>query len=678
MSARREPWAATVLIANDRAEDRQLLRAVLEAMGHVVIEVSNGQQALAEARTAKPDMILSDIQMPGGDGFELCRRLQLDPNLRHVPVVLVAADIEPKYQQLAQDVGAIRVLSKPVEARELRAAVEESLFVGFVPGATQKLQRMNNETFYRRHAAAVGSQLEQKVAELERLARLYKVLSKANQAIVHSNNREQLFPAICRVAVEHAGLRLAAIVLIDQADRKPKQAAWFGAAAGATNDLSVAIDEYDAAGRSLTAEALSSGTPVISNDLLDDPTAIPAYEAARRAGVGAMAMYPLSASGAIVGALQLYAYEPGFFTAAMRSTLEEIASDISYALDNYARDAEHNRAMQTAADALAYNRLLIESSPIGIITYKATGATVSANDAAAKLVGGTVEKLKAQNFRETESFKRSGLLDAANRVLATNRVIDKDFHFASTFGKISWFTGRLVPFEYQSEQHLLALFWDISDRVRATQALREQAEQLQHHAAKVEAAFMQTVEVATTLSEMRDPYTAGHERRVAEIAVAIGGQLGFDARRQQGLRIAGYLHDVGKIMIPSEILSKPGRLSAAEFALVKGHPQASFDILKNVECAWPVAQVALQHHERVDGSGYPQGLIGEAILFEARILAVADVVEAMGSHRPYRPSLGIDKALAELERGRGSAYDPVVVDACLKLFRENGYQLPQG
>jgi PAS domain S-box-containing protein len=200
---------------------------------------------------------------------------------------------------------------------------------------------------------------------------------------------------------------------------------------------------------------------------------------------------------------------------------------------------------------------------------------------------------------------------------------------------------------------------------------------IQHHVAQLEAAFMHTVEVATTLSEMRDPYTAGHERRVAEIAVAISAELGFDARRQQGLRIAGYLHDVGKITVPLEILAKPGRLNAAEFALVKGHPQASYAILKNVEFPWPVAQVALQHHERMNGSGYPQGLKGEAILFEARVMAVADVIEAMASHRPYRPGLGVDQALAEIERGRGSAYDPIVVDACLKLFREKGYQLPR-
>jgi PAS domain S-box-containing protein len=677
ISVEPDPRVAPVLIADDCADDRELLRVALEGMGCTVIEAASGQQALAQARMTRPAMILSDIQMPGIDGFELCRQLQQDPDLRHVPFAFITAYDGSQYHKLAQDVGAVRVLSKPVEAWELRALVEESLSVGFVPDATQKLRRLDNETFHRRHASAVSSQLEQKVAELERLARLYKVLSRTNQAIVHITNREQLFPDICRIAVEHGGLRLAAIVLIDPGNRNAKLAAWYGDGEDSTNELGAALDQIGAAARGLTSVALSSGTSVIRNDLLDDPASTPWHEAARRSHIGAMAVYPLREGNAVVGALELYAHEPGFFTAEILPTLEEMAADTSFALGNYRREAEHNRAMQTASDALAYNRLLIASCPIGIVTYKATGAAVSANDAAARLVGATVAQLEAQNFRQTETWKTSGLLGAAEQVLATNCAIDKDFHFASTFGREGWFTGRLVPFEYQSERHLLALFWDITDRVRATQALREQAEQLQHHAKKLEASLMQTVEVATTLSEMRDPYTAGHERRVAEIAVAIGIELGFDTQRQQGLRIAGYLHDVGKIMIPSEILSKPGKLNTAEFALVKGHPQASFDILKNVECPWPVAQVALQHHERVDGSGYPQGLKGESILLEARIMAVADVIEAMASHRPYRPGLGVDKALTEIERGRGSVYDPVVVDACLKLFREQNYQLPQ-
>ncbi len=216
---------------------------------------------------------------------------------------------------------------------------------------------------------------------------------------------------------------------------------------------------------------------------------------------------------------------------------------------------------------------------------------------------------------------------------------------------------------------VIGMMQDISEKKRAE-------EQIQGYFMLLENAFMSTVQVAMTLGELRDPYTAGHQRRVAEIAVAVGAELGFDTRRQEGLRVAGYLHDIGKIRIPSEILSKPGELSPVEIQLVQGHARSSYDVLKEVKFPWPVAEVALQHHERMDGSGYPQGLKGEAILLEARIMAVADVVEAMSSHRPYRAGLGIEAALSEIERGRASAYDPVVADACLKLFRKNNYAIP--
>lgn len=190
-------------------------------------------------------------------------------------------------------------------------------------------------------------------------------------------------------------------------------------------------------------------------------------------------------------------------------------------------------------------------------------------------------------------------------------------------------------------------------------------------------ALMNTVRVAMFLGELRDPYTAGHERRVAELSVAISAELGFDEHRQEGMRVAGYLHDVGKMVIPAEILSKPGKLNAIEYSLIQAHAQTGHDVLKSVNFPWPIAEVALQHHERIDGTGYPQGLKGEDILIEARILAVADVVEAMSSHRPYRAALGIDKALAEIERGRATAYDADAVDAALKLFRKKGFNIPE-
>ena len=186
----------------------------------------------------------------------------------------------------------------------------------------------------------------------------------------------------------------------------------------------------------------------------------------------------------------------------------------------------------------------------------------------------------------------------------------------------------------------------------------------------------QSIQTIADTVEARDPYTAGHQRRVAELAAAIAREMDLPEEQVTGIHLAATIHDLGKIHIPAEILSKPSRLNAIEYMLIKTHPQDGYDILKNVKFPWPIADIILQHHERLDGSGYPQGLKGDAILLEARILCVADVVEAMSSHRPYRPGLGIDAALEEITSSRGIQYDPQVVDACVALFREKKYVIP--
>jgi putative nucleotidyltransferase with HDIG domain len=204
----------------------------------------------------------------------------------------------------------------------------------------------------------------------------------------------------------------------------------------------------------------------------------------------------------------------------------------------------------------------------------------------------------------------------------------------------------------------------------------------------MEAGMDGIIQVVEFAMGARDPYTVSHQQRVAYLACALAREMGLPPDRVEALHIAGSLHDLGKIAVPLEILSKPGKLNEIEFAMIKTHPQVGNDILQPIKFPGQVSQMILQHHERLDGSGYPMGLKGEDILLEARILGVADVVEAMCSHRPYRPSLGLDKALEEISRHRGTLYDPLVVDACLKLYTEELFRqtfevpalstLPQG
>jgi len=207
---------------------------------------------------------------------------------------------------------------------------------------------------------------------------------------------------------------------------------------------------------------------------------------------------------------------------------------------------------------------------------------------------------------------------------------------------------------------------DITERKQAEEEVRRQAEQLRR---TVEGAVL----AISLVVETRDPYTAGHERRVSELATAIAREMGMDGEALEALRLGGLIHDVGKIAVPAEILSKPGRLSEIELELIKQHSQAGFDILAAIDFGLPVAEMVLQHHERLDGSGYPRGLSGEDVLPEARILAVADVVEAMSSHRPYRPALGMEAALAEVKEHAGVKYDADVVATCVRLVEEQGF-----
>ncbi len=209
---------------------------------------------------------------------------------------------------------------------------------------------------------------------------------------------------------------------------------------------------------------------------------------------------------------------------------------------------------------------------------------------------------------------------------------------------------------------------EINERKRAEAALQDSLGKLRKTTGGI-------IQAMTLTVEARDPYTAGHQRRVSNLARSIATELLLSKKQIEGVRVAGIIHDLGKISIPIDILKKPGRLSKEEFNLIKTHTQVAYDILKTIDFPWPIAQIVLQHHERMNGSGYPAGLSGEKILLEAKILAVADVVEAMTSCRPYRPSLGIDKALEEISKNKATLYDSKIVDACLKIFNEKDFKL---
>lgn len=236
-----------------------------------------------------------------------------------------------------------------------------------------------------------------------------------------------------------------------------------------------------------------------------------------------------------------------------------------------------------------------------------------------------------------------------------------EFRIISKNGEVNVVEGNRVIIGKNEEEKEIGILRDITARKRVEEELNRSLVRLQK-------TFEDTVNALVSALERRDPYTAGHQRRVANLACSLAQEMGLSKRKVEGIRLAGIVHDIGKIQIPTEILIKPTHLSEIEFVMIKTHPQVGFDILKEIEFPYPVAQIILQHHERMDGSGYPAGLRGNEIFLEARILAVADVVEAMSSHRPYRPALGIATALDEIKKYSGIIYDSKSVDACVNLF----------
>jgi len=326
---------------------------------------------------------------------------------------------------------------------------------------------------------------------------------------------------------------------------------------------------------------------------------------------------------------------------------------------------------QTAERYQALLGLLVERLPFGLLLLDAAGRVEHANARFAEFCDCPLERLPGlAALREVPVLAELGLAAAVTRMQRTSEDFTLDQSPGVAFAgspRFLRFSGRCL----REDGELAGYAVLVEDMT----ALGDPSGRLKSSLGQLRRVMVGAVEAMSTMVERRDPFVAGHQRRVAQLAVALGAELDLDAFQIEGLRIMALLHDIGKVAVPAEILCKPARLSPAERAIVRRTPQTAQRILKRVEFPWPVAEAIGQHQERLDGSGYPDGLQGEEILLQARILAVADTVEAMLTHRPYRPAHPLSVVLAELETQRGRQLDARVVDACLKLFREKGFEL---
>jgi PAS domain S-box-containing protein len=312
-------------------------------------------------------------------------------------------------------------------------------------------------------------------------------------------------------------------------------------------------------------------------------------------------------------------------------------------------------------------RSIFENAQEGVFRTTPNGKIIMANQALAKMFG----------YESPEKFM-ADITDVARQLYVNpedrrklKETIEKhgfikgyEVQNYRKDGSIIWISLNMYAVRDKKGQilHYEGMNEDITDRKQMVERTKK--------------ALRATVQAIAVTIETRDPYTAGHQRRVADLACAFATEMNLPIDQIEGIHMAAAIHDLGKISVPAEILSKPTKLTKPEFDLIKTHSQSGYDILKDMDFPWPVARIVLEHHERMNGSGYPNGLTGDNLLLESRILSVADVVESMASHRPYRPSLGIEAALKEISKNKGVLYDLEVSDACLRLFREKGYQLP--
>jgi PAS domain S-box-containing protein/putative nucleotidyltransferase with HDIG domain len=336
--------------------------------------------------------------------------------------------------------------------------------------------------------------------------------------------------------------------------------------------------------------------------------------------------------------------------------LEQENARLKLERDDLKKGQEQLRALVDNARDIVF-----QLSPKGIIEY------VSSN--VKDVYGYNPEELIGSFFERTTPLSElPKAIKALKRTLSGETVLNLEIGQVNAAGNVVIVEINGVPITRDGKViGVQGVMRDVTVRKRAEESAR-------NGTLRLIKAMQDTMQAMAMIVEMRDPYTAGHQRRVAQLACAIGEEMGLSPDRITGLRLAGLIHDMGKVRVPAEILTNPNSLSDAERTIIKMHPTLGYDVLKTLDLPWPVAQIVNQHHERMDGSGYPSGLVGDAIILEARILAAADVVEAIASHRPYRPARGIAEALDEISRQKSRLFDAVVVDACVRVFKEQGFK----
>ncbi|HPY34881.1 MAG TPA: PAS domain S-box protein [Smithellaceae bacterium] len=613
-----------ILIVDDNSTNLYVLKSLLESEGMETITAKNGKEALAKARSHPPDLIVSDILMPVMDGYTLCRHWKSDDQLKHIPFIFYTATYtEAKDEKFALSLGADLFIVKPQEPEVLINMLSKFLSAQYVVKPAQLKPLGEEMEFFRQYNEILFSKLEKKMLDLETANQQLKMLEERYR-LSFENTSDVIF-----IVDENLN-----ILSMSQSAEKI---------------LGYKLEEFIG---KLVTDMKHIFTPASFEQAISDAMLIfkgetisaKIYEFMAKDGtikIGEVSGSPIMRNGQVTGFVSI------------------------------ARDITDRRRMEDELRNSAQKyRTILEDMNDMYYELDIKGNMTFFNKALLSLTARSPEELQGMNFRDYMSSEGSeDALKIFGEIYKTGKPRLFVNEIVTKTGEVKYFESQagLLLDENKQPIGFRGIARDITDRKKA----QDERDQVLARLRKTLGTMIQAMSAAV---EARDPYTSGHQRRVAALARSIAAEMNLSRDQIEGIRMAASIHDMGKISIPAEILSMPRKLSKLEFDLVKTHSQAGHDIIKDIDFPWPIANIILQHHERINGSGYPHGLRGDNILLEARILAVADVVETMASYRPYRPALGLDTALEEITRNKNILYDGEVVEACLKIFREKKYE----
>jgi len=570
------------------------------------------------------------------------------------------------------------------------------------------------------YLATIFSDITELKKREEKITKLYNLQASVrtiNQLLLRANNEKHLYQQICDIIAKIELVKFVWIGLTNAENFDVKPIAY----AGEKENFLLKVDikwDNSQSGKCPAGMAIKTAKPYIVNNVKSDLRYLPCRDDALKRGYNSIITLPLIHGGKVIGAMGAYSDKENAFSDKDVEFFKEVANDIAvgvksirfekrleesnqklqklYSLQSVIRDI-NQFLLRTTDEKELYQKIcdmliklefvrftwvgLAEEKSFGIKPVAYAGAEEGflskikvkyddskfGNDPAGSAIK-TGKPLVISDIKtdpryipwREEALKRGFVSDIALPLIHEGKVI----------GVMNIYSGIKEVFAQEEVEFLSEVANDIAVGIKSIRLEND----LQKRNRQLQKSMESVIFIMGKIGESKDPYTAGHQKRVTQLATAIAKKMRLSEEKIEAIRFASLIHDIGKVGIPSEILSKPTKLNENEFALIKDHPSICYNIIKDVHLPWEVADIVWQHHERLDGSGYPRRLKDKEILLEAKILCVADVVEAMSSHRPYRPALGIDKALEEISMNKGKLYDPDVVDACVKLFKEDGFK----